>query len=253
MFYIKEIIFRFQYLGFSFCIITILCWFNKDLLLFILTFNVLTSNIKSNLAGIDYFIYTHPSELLMTYISVILYFTFIFTLPQLFWHCLDFSKSSLKFSEYLNACQIIKGSSTIIYLLNIFCFLFLFPTCWTLFESFNQIKNLSTSLTFFLELKIQDYMSFLKDFLHNTNICLILLLGLHFILNFYGLKNLLYWRRSFLLINLVFATLLSPPDVFSQTLNTVILVFFFELTTFKRTLEFKSCKYVRFSVRHHVE
>lgn len=253
MFYVKELLFRLQYFGLSFCLIILLCWCNRDLLLFILTFNVLTSNIKFNLAGIDYFIYTHPSELLMTYILVISYFSFILMLPQFFWHCLDFLKSSLKLSEYLNIRQKIKENSIVVYLSNIFCFLFAFPTCWTLFESFNKITGLSTSLTFFLELKIQDYISFLKDFLYNTNICLIILLGLHFVLNFYGLKNLLYWRKLFLLINLVFATLLSPPDIFSQILNTIILIVFFELTTFKRTLESKSCKYINFSVKRYVK
>lgn len=253
MFYIKEIIFRLNYLIFSFFITTILCWCNRDLLLFILTFNILRSNAGSNITGIDYFIYTHPSELFTTYFSVILYFTFIFLLPQLLWHCLDFLKSSLNNSEHSNVLFWVSRSLFSLYISNVLCFVFTFPSCWILFESFNQNSQPNITLAFFLELKIQDYVLFLRDFLYNTNICLILFIILHLILNFYGLKKILYWKNSFLLINLLFATLLSPPDIYSQLFNTVLLNTLIETITLKHVFESKCSKYLTIALRHRVK
>ena len=253
MFYLKEIGFRLQYLAFSSFLCLCLCYWNKDLLLFVLTFNILASNLKLHESGIDYFIYTHPSELLTIYFIVIVYFTLILMLPQLLWICLDFFKPSLTTSELVYIKKKINLSSTILYLSNTICFILLFPNFWRLFESFNEVSNSAGTLNFFLELKIRDYICFLKDFLYNTNICVLLIVCLHFVINSYSLKNLIRWRRSFVFINFVFATLLSPPDIFNQILNVSVLTFFFELTLFQRTLESKSCKYVKLSIRHHVK
>ena len=174
-------------------------------------------------------------------------------LPQLLWICLDFLKSSLTISELIYVRKKINVSSIIFYISNTFCFILLFPNFWSLFESFNKISNSTGALNFFLELKIRDYVCFLKDFLYNANICVIIIICLHFVITFYSLKNLLYWRKSFMFINFVFAILLSPPDIFSQTLNISVLTFFFELTLFQRTLEFKSCKYVKLLIQHRTK
>ena len=253
MFYLKEITFRFQYLSLSFLLCLSLCYYNRESLLFVLTFNVLASNIKLHQSGIDYFIYTHPSELLIMYLIVIVYFTSIIMLPQLLWICLDFLRSGLTKSEFIYVQNKINIGSTLLYISNAFCFLLLFPNFWSLFESFNKMSNSTGILNFFLELKIRDYVSFLKDFLYNTNICLAIIICLHFIINSYNLKNLLCWRRLFIFINFVFATLLSPPDIFSQVLNISVLTFFFELTLFNRVVESKSCKYIKLSIWHHVK
>lgn len=253
MFYLKEITFRFQYFSLSFFLCIGLCCYNRDLLLFVLTFNILASNLKLHESGIDYFIYTHPSELLTIYFVVIFYFTFIIILPQLLWTGLDFLKSSLTLSEYAYVEKRIRVGCAILYLSNTFCFILIFPNFWILFESFNKISNSTKTLNFFLELKIRDYICFLKDFLYNTNICVTLIVCLHFVVSSYNLKDLLIWRKFFLFINFVFATLLSPPDFLSQILNVSILNLFLEFTFFQRTVEFKSCKYIKLSERHHIK
>jgi len=48
----------------------------------------------------------------------------------------------------------------------------------------------------------------------------------------FGFEKLLYWKKLFLFCNIVFATLLSPPDVYSQLLILSILTFFLEAIIF---------------------
>jgi Sec-independent protein secretion pathway component TatC len=49
-----------------------------------------------------------------------------------------------------------------------------------------------------------------------VNSFLFLFLALLFLILRFGVSNLLKWKKLFILLNIVFATLLSPPDVYSQ-------------------------------------
>ena len=223
MFYIKELIFRIQYFLVSLSLTLILCYIYRNLLLYLLTFSVLSSNNDSNNSGVDYFIYTHPSELLTIYFLVVFYFSGLFLFPFFVWNFLDFLKSSLLCSEYYFLLQLFLILVIIIGLSNLFCFLNLFPTFWIFFESFNNLSSkINNELNFFLELRIQDYFLFLSSFLYLINICLFFLLFICFLFSFYGIKTLLHWKKLFIFFNIVFATLLSPPDVYSQLLLPVI-------------------------------
>ena len=246
MFYIKEIIFRFQYVAISFFLIVLLCYAYRNLLLYFLTFSILSNGSESPILGVNYLIYTHPSELLTTYLLVIFYFSILFVLPYIFWNALDFLKSSLVVAEYFRLKILLVLLAVCIIAFNLFCFIRLFPNFWFFFESFNNnAANGVTTLNFFLELRIQDYFLFLSSFLRLTNTCLSFLLLVYFLFSFYGLKNLLHWKKLFIFLNIVFATLLSPPDVYSQLLIFSLLTFNFEILVFCYTLYYKICKYSR--------
>lgn len=246
MFYLKEVTFRIQYLSLSFFLTASLCYYNKDLLLFLLTFNALASSSKTRLCGfgVDYFIYTHPSELLTTYLLIVIYFTFIILFYQLLWHGLDFLKSSLSKSHFNQLSITIKKASIGLFSLNTLFLLLLFPNCWTFFESFNNSSSADTTLKFFLELKVKDYVSFLRAFLYTSNIGLSLTLVLHLFLNYQSLKSLLKWKKLIIFLNIFFATLFGPSDSFSQLFDVALLSFFFEVTLFLSILDFKSKKYL---------
>jgi sec-independent protein translocase protein TatC len=248
MFYIKELIFRVQYFLLSLSLTLILCYVYRNLLLYLLTFSVLSTNNNSNISGVDYFIYTHPSELLTIYFLVVLYFSGLFLFPFCVWNFLDFLKSSLLSSEYYFLLQLILFLILIISFSNIFCFLNLFPTFWTFFESFNNLSNkINDELNFFLELRIQDYFLFLSSFLYLINICLFFLLFICLFFSLYGIKTLLHWKKLFIFFNIVFATLLSPPDVYSQLLIFVTLTVIFEIIIFFYIFYYKICKYIKLS------
>ena len=246
MFYIKELIFRVQYFLFSLSLTLILCYIYRNLLLYLLTFSVLSSNNDSNISGVDYFIYTHPSELLTIYFLAVFYFSGLFLLPFIFWNFLDFLKSSLLTSEYYFLLKLFLILVSIIGFSNLFCFLNLLPTFWIFFESFNNLSDkINNELKFFLELRIQDYFLFLSSFLYLVNVCLFFLLSICFLFSFYGIKTLLHWKKLFIFFNIVFATLLSPPDVYSQLLIFGTLTAIFEIIIFFYIFYYKTCKYIK--------
>ena len=201
---------------------------------------------ESDVGGVTYFICTHPSELLTIYIKLVFYFSWLILLPQVFWHLLDFLKSSLFWFEYTNFIKLFVFLIVVITFFNLFCFFNLFPRFWIFFESFTRFVNKDDTLSVFLELKLYDYFLFLTDFIYLINISLFFLLLLSLIFFYFGLNYLLHWKKLFIFVNIVFATLLSPPDVYSQLLILVILTFIFEFIIFLYTLYFKFLKYFKF-------
>ena len=248
MFYVKEIVFRLQYFCISLSVTLMLCYVYRNFLLYLLTFNILSNSSDSRIVGVDYFIYTHPSELLTVYLLVVVYFSGLFLSPYLLWIILDFLKSSLARNEYNQLRILFLGLGFLIGMCNFFCFLKLFPKFWIFFESFNNLsEKVNNELNFYLELRIYDYFLFLNSFLYLINICLFFLLFICFLFSFYGIKTLLHWKKLFIFFNIVFATLLSPPDVYSQLLIFGTLTIIFEMIIFSYTFYYKICKYIKIS------
>lgn len=245
MFYLKEVSFRTQYFFLSGFILTGLCYSHKNLLLFLLTFNSLSSNSKKCFmeSGTDYFIYTHPSELFTTYFLVVFHFTFILMFHSMLWHLIDFSKSSLKRFELKALNTVIKVAAVTLCLLNFTFLILIFPNCWGFFESFNENSNKST-LIFFLELKIKDYIHFLESILYTINACFILVVAIHSWLNFQRLEVLLQWKKLFSFFNLTLIIMCCSPDLLSQLLGLLILGIFLEVTVISRTMILKIRKFI---------
>jgi Sec-independent protein secretion pathway component TatC len=176
---------------------------------------------------------------------MILLLSFIFILPFIFWQCLDFLKSSLYSKEYTFLKFILFLLILSLCIFNIFFFLILFPKIWFLFEKFNQSTDSTLSLKFLFELKVQDYLTFLFDFIYFSNLSLIFLLILYFFINYLGIENLIHWKKLFIFINIVFATLLSPPDISSQLFLLFFLTILFEIIIFIYIFIFKIDKYIK--------
>lgn len=244
MFYLLEILFRSQYILVSLLITTFLCYLNKELLLFLLTFNTLSSNYDIDLpnCGIDYFIYTHPLELLFTYSLVILYFSLIFSLNALLWSISDFFRSSMNNSDFFTFRR---GSASFVFsisFLNVIFVLFIFPSFWSCFQSFNDSLSRDITLNFFLELKIKDYFFFLKDIVFIMNLSFFLIIMLQLLTKYLNLLSLLTWKKGLMLTNFVLSTFLLSSDILTQILEIALLMAFFEFTIFSRvlTLKFKN-------------
>lgn len=250
MFYLREVSFRTQYFFLSSFLLTSLCYYHKKLLLFLLTFNSLSSSSRQlpNNSGADYLIYTHPSELFTTYFLVVFYFSFIAVFPQVLWHFVDFSKPSLKRSKFDALNTGMKIAVGLICLLNLSFLILIFPSCWRFLESFNESVNEST-LQFFLELKIKDYMHFLESLLYIINVCLVLIFALHFLLKFQPLKTLLHQKRLVFFLNLALTIICCPADFTGQLLCMLALWGSVEFTAASRIATSKFRKYVGIPAR----
>lgn len=227
MFYINELILRLKYFLFSFVFTLLICYNNKNFLIFMLTQSV-TKYTYENKINIDHFIYTHPLELFTVQVLLILYFSFLFIFPYIFWIFFDFLKSSLCKNEYYKTVKVFILLFSIIIVFNFLSTFYLFPTIWFFFNTFNNSLNLENISSFFLELRIYEYFMFVINFIFTINISIILILIFSFLFLSYGLNFFLYWKKLFIFLNMVFATLLSPPDVYNQLLIFFFLVLVFE-------------------------
>jgi sec-independent protein translocase protein TatC len=238
MFYLKELYFRFYYIVFSFLNVLGIFWLYKKSLLTFLTFSLWNSLV------FEHFIYTSPTEVFSTYLHLVLYFSLLLIVPFFVWQFVDFIKSSLYRVEYISIINNLTHVFSFIFLINIISFLVIFPYIWQFFNLFNQENESSHLLTFSLELKVQEYFNFFFSFIYVVNFFAIVLLFLLFILSQLDLKQKLYWKKLFTFFNVVFATLLSPPDVFSQLFFLIMLIFFFELIVIFSILRIKMYKYI---------
>jgi hypothetical protein len=90
---------------------------------------------------------------------------------------------------------------------------------WNFFQNFNIPSNSATPLNFFFELRVQEYFSFVVDFLYLVNIFSFIFIFLFGVIFYFGLATVLYWKKLFFLLNLLAATFLSPPDISSQLIG----------------------------------
>jgi len=244
MFYIKELCLRFYYIVFSFFIVLGVLWLYKKNLLTVLTFSLLNTLVANNEIFFEHLIYTNPAEVFYIYFSLVLYFSLLLIIPFFIWHMVDFLRSSLYKNEFYILNRYLKGMFCSVCLVNTFSILILFPYIWGFFNVFNKENELKSLLSFSLELRVEEYFNFFFTFLYLVNLSIFFVLILISFLSFLDLKRKLYWKKLFTFFNVVFATLLSPPDVFSQLVFLVVLVTLFELVMFFSILQSKLNKYL---------
>ena len=229
MFYFRELLFRVQYFFFSFLLTVFLCYLCKSNILILLSLFLLNISLPEIISTFSSFIYTHPVELLRAHFLLILIISFIFLLPLFLWNILDFIKSSLKKQEYNTVRFNIISVLFSFYIFNFFCFFCFFSNIWFFFENFNPLDTSNQTVTFFFELKVQEYFYFILDFLYLANSFFLFFLFLIGVINFFGINNLFYLKKLFIFINLLFATLLSPPEISTQLFILILLTIIFEV------------------------
>lgn len=244
MFYFKELYLRFVFLIFSFFTVWITLWVYKKNLLTILTFSLLDNLFENKGNAFEHLIYTNPAEVFSIYLALILYFSLLLVGPYFTWHFLDFFKSSLYRREYTNAKKILIKIFLFLFLTNLFGIFVLFPYIWSFFNLFNSQNELTSLLTFSLELRVQEYFNFFFTFLYLINLASFFASTLVFVLSLLTLFQKLHWKKLFTFFNVVFATLLSPPDVFSQLMFLFVLIFLLELVMFFSVIKLKLNKQV---------
>lgn len=252
MFYFKELFIRFQYFLFSFLITLLIVYYYKRILFILLTLSLIdSSSYLDSFNQHSNFIYTSPTELLTIHLLSILSISFIVQTPYFFWHLLDFMKSSLIQYEFRKLVKVLISLFLTFVFFNFLTFNFVFPKLWAFFQKFNILVNQSENLNFSLELTVQDYFIFVLDFLYFVNLFVIIFYLLLLLILVFGLENFIYWKKLFIFINIVFATLLSPPDVYSQIVILIFLSVFLEFILFVFIFLSKLDK--TYLIRHHIK
>jgi Sec-independent protein secretion pathway component TatC len=253
MFYFKELFVRFQYLVFSFLITAFILYSYKAIIFILLTIPLIEFNCgqTETLNSYSNFIYTRPAELLTIHFFSIFLITIVTQVPYAFWHAVDFIRSSLFVEEYLKVIKILISLFIGFTAFNSLCFFFIFPKIWSFFQKFNSLVNQSENLNFSLELSVQDYFSFVLSFIYFVNVFIAIFYSLILLMLVFGVENFIYWKKLFIFINIVFATLLSPPDVYSQIVILIFLSALLELILFAFVYLSKVAKV--YLIRHYVK
>lgn len=225
---IKNRIFLLSLTWFS---VIFICYFYKEMLLnlfihmnhYFLTF----SDLK------PYFIFTDVTDIFYVYVKIIFFISNQVLILNFCYHTLVFLSLGLYRYEY-NFLQFI-------FVLFVFswCFSVLFlntvlvPLSWNFFLSFNTETNLNSVFLFF-EAKLIEYIDFYINLyyvsLFNSQILIFSVL----IINKFSknLDKIKIFRRTFYYIFVLFSTLSTPPDIFSQLFLSAILVIMYEIIVF---------------------
>lgn len=242
MFYIKELFFRAKYFFVSNIFLFIVIFNYKHLLLLIICFSVLNINSLQKAYSLDSFMCTHPFELLIVHLFMVFFFSLFFLIFYSSWIILDFLKGSLKINEFKILNRFFNFSKIFIFVVNLLSFYVLLPIIWDLFLKFHYSLNDVEVFSFSFNLKLYDFFLFIREFI--KIICIFNMLGIFtyiFIIN-KGIIPLISNKKIMLLINIVFSTFLSPPDIFCQILIFIILTISQELLKFSCILHIKFSK-----------
>lgn len=220
---------RFFLLITAWVVTIIVCYFYKEVLLFLLIkANTEVYNLKS-----FYFISTGLMDIFQVYLKLSYFLSNQFLIFIIFYHVLLFMAPALFSYEYkmfktfvLNFC--------LYFFLNLFILnYFLIPKIWNFFFSF-QNDYLISNVNIFFEAKITDYLDFYIN-VYFLTICLsqfflVIITILNFIKN--RITFIINTRKAFYFFFLIMATVITPPDILSQICLVVFFILFFELSVF---------------------
>jgi sec-independent protein translocase protein TatC len=203
----------------------------KEVLLFAVTKHNLYLFDDTN--EIFYFIFTDVTEIFSVYITLIFFISNQILILYLLYHLLMFVALGLYKSEYYYLKFVFKTSMFFFFFSVIIFNKILFPFSWDFFLSFQNVTILK-SLTLHFEAKLSEYLAFYVTF---YNICIfyfqtfvILILFFDYVKN--ELNTIKRFRKVLYYFFVLFSTLITPPDVFSQFILSAGIVLSYEIFVF---------------------
>ena len=226
---------RFLLIFFAWLICLNTCYYCKEIILFAI---VKSNNSFIELNSKPYFIVTNVTEVFYVYFELVLFIsnqiTIFILAHQMFMflslglYRFEFAKLKLLFKLF-----ILSWLFSLTLLIK-----FIIPFSWKFFLSFQESSTAIQTVSFFLEVKLNEY---LKYFINVYYICLVscqFLTLLIIILTSLSkeLKNIKAFRRLFYIIFIVFSTVITPPDILSQIFICSILILTYEITIFLKKI-----------------
>ena len=205
--------------------VNIVCFMYKELLIFsIIDTTDYTGFLKTN----PYFVFSNVTDLLNSYIQLTFFVANQVCFFIFWYHLFIFLTPGLYFFEYKNFMFILQISlfgwffsvSVLTYVL--------LPISWTFFLSFNTDTSL---ISFIFEANVKKYLSYYFNLYYlcvlNFQIFFILLFSINNISN--NLQNIKKFRKWFYFLFVLFSTVVTPPDIFSQLILSLSFIIVYEL------------------------
>lgn len=231
-FYIREISNRLLIILFNILVILCISYLYKKTLIYIIIKPILFYSYKKQYI---YFIYTNLTELFLTYICLISFYSSHFLIYFFLINCYLFLIPGIYYTEKK---QIIFITFSSIFFLAFFLngfYSYLLPISWEFFAGFNSNMNLGNveEINIYFETKISEYIQFfIKTYL-------ILCLTSQFLfIFFFQLKKIYRYkifhkyknlRETLYFFFFIFATIITPPDVVTQLFFGLMLIMLFEI------------------------
>jgi sec-independent protein translocase protein TatC len=218
-----------------------------SLLLFVFTLYlykefVLFLCVKPGLAFNNfYFLFTDVREIFSTYIQLVLFLSNQILICLSFFHLFVFLSPGFYKVEYFFFKKALVYSFTLwIFALIVFYKIFL-PISLNFFLNFKNF-TLFTSFNLHFEAKITEYFNF---FFFLCNACVlyfqfIVILVLIFDHISFKIKLVKKYKKIFHYCFLIISTLTTPPDIISQLIISLVLIFLYELLTFLNLIKFST-------------
>ena len=234
--YSIEIRNRFLLIFFAWLICLNTCYHYKEIILFAI---VKSNNSFLELNNQPYFIVTNVTEVFYVYFELVLFISnqiaIFIAAHQLFMflslglYRFEFAKLKLLFKLFT-----LSWFFSFILLIKL-----IIPFSWKFFLSFQEGSTTAQTVSFFLEVKLDEY---LKYFINVYYICLIscqfltlLIVALTSLSK--ELKNIKAFRRLFYIIFIIFSTVITPPDILSQIFICSVLILTYEITIFLKKIK----------------
>lgn len=208
-------------------VLVLITWFSVFFVCYIYKENLLLLLLESETKFMnDYFIFTDVSEVFSVYIELCLFFSFQVIYLYIIYQSFIFISTGLFKIEYYYLITILRNLLFFfvfsVYLTNYI----LIPLTYDFFVNF---KNLSV-VNLHFEAKLNQYLKFYIHF-YSMFVFYLQIFGL-FILVFnsftVNIKLIRGYRKVFHFCFVIFATLFSPPDVFSQLFIALSLIVAYE-------------------------
>lgn len=224
--YLLEIKYRifFSFISWSFMVFN--CYYFKETVLY--TF--IKPSLYNNNYDLFYFLTTNITEVFMTYIYLSYFIAnqilSIFVCYQIF----AFISNGLYTFEYKYfktfLITVITGWGILIIILHNF----VFPTSWDFFFKYQKFLFFQ-SLTFYFEAKLCEYLIFYKSIYHLCTITYQIIILFWVLLDLFKTNMLVIksFRKTFYFIFFLFATFVTPPEVFYQLIISICIIIVYEL------------------------
>ena len=229
--YYLEIKNRFLLVFLTWISVLITCYYFKEPLLFVFIHLIKYYN---QLGYTPYFIFTDVSEIFQVYLQLVFFIANQTIIVMVIYQTLMFLTLGLYTFEYLQVRFIFQ-----IWLLTWFCSIlllkeFVLPFSWSFFMSFQKTNDNLQPASFFFEARIGEYLNYLISLYYacffNCQALVILIFALNTISAQSG--TIKTFRKLFYFVFIVFSTITTPPDITSQVIMSLALVFLYEVLVF---------------------
>ena len=222
--HIKELRSRVIYIVVFYIIAALICYSYCDIIYYVIASPLSLEDGRS-----VSFIYTNLTEAFISKLNLSAKFALLISVPFISFQLYKFIAPGLYKQEKYVIFWSMAASNILFFCGILFVYLFVMPKAFEFFISFQQDSN---NYTLVLQAKISEYISLVTSLALSFGIAFqlpIFLLGA-VALNLVSCNNLREYRRYAIVVIFIVAGIITPPDILSQLLLALPLIFLYEGT-----------------------